>query len=153
NAGLGQTWSRPIITRVRIKAGLGVGDHCGVGYDCIEQWVAIFSAGYEPEGNPNAGTYVSDPNAVNYKKPKGVFIVRLKDGSVLAQLQPTATGTLSNMKYAMPAEPSVIDLDNDGFADVIYVGDTGGQMWKWDISAVGVLTGGVVPTSIWPAGI
>jgi type IV pilus assembly protein PilY1 len=53
----------------------------------------------------------------------------------------------------MPAEPAVLDLNADGFADVIYVGDTGGQMWKWDISAVGVLTSGQVPTSVWPAGI
>ncbi|HTO55446.1 MAG TPA: PilC/PilY family type IV pilus protein [Myxococcota bacterium] len=153
NAGLGQTWSRPIITRVRIKAATGTGDHCGVGYDCIEQWVAIFGAGYEDVGNPNMGVYVSDPNAANFAQGKGVFMVRLKDGSVLAQLKPAATGTFANMKYAMPAEPAVLDLDNDGFADVVYIGDTGGQMWKWDISAVGVLTGGVVPTTVWPAGI
>ncbi|HTO07447.1 MAG TPA: PilC/PilY family type IV pilus protein [Myxococcota bacterium] len=153
NASLGQTWSRPIVTRVRVKAAAGTGDHCGVGYDCIEQWVAIFAAGYTNEGNPNMGVYVSDPNSPSYAAGKGIFIVRLKDGSVLAQLKPTATGTLSNMKYAMAAEPSVLDLDEDGFADVIYEGDLGGQLWKWDISAVGVLTGGVVPTTVWPAGI
>jgi type IV pilus assembly protein PilY1 len=153
NAALGQTWSRPIVTRVRVKAAAGTGDHCGVGYDCIEQWVAVIAGGYEDSGNPNAGAYVSDPNAANYGQGKGIFIVRLKDGTVLAQLKPTASGVLSNMKYAMPAEPAVIDLDGDGFADVIYEGDLGGQIWKWDISAVGVLTSGQVPTSVWPAGL
>jgi type IV pilus assembly protein PilY1 len=154
NPSLGQTWSRPIVTRVRVKGAAGTGDHCGGGYgDCIEQWVAIFAAGYTNQANPNMGGYISNPSDPNYAVGKGIFIVRLKDGSVLAQLKPTASGVLSNMKYAMAAEPSVLDLDDDGFADVIYEGDLGGQMWKWDISAMGVLTGGVVPTSVWPAGI
>ena len=42
------------------------------------------------------------------------------------------------MVYAMPSTPGVLDLDFDGFADVIYIGDLGGQLWKWDIHEVGV---------------
>ena len=37
------------------------------------------------------------------------------------------------MCFAIPATPAVFDLDNDGFADVIYVGDLGGNVWKWVI--------------------
>jgi hypothetical protein len=57
------------------------------------------------------------------------------------------------MRYAIPAEPAVLDLNFDGFADVVYIGDLGGQLWKWDLSAVGVPVSGVVPNSIWPAGV
>jgi len=154
NAGLGQTWSRPIITRVKMRGPASSGDKCGANDgdgDCFEQWVAIFGAGYEPEANPNLGVY-TDPNATN-NKGRGVYIVRIADGSVLAHLQWASTGTFSAMKYAIAAEPAVLDLDADGFADVVYIGDAGGQLWKWDIHSVGTLTSGAVPTTVWPAGI
>ena len=160
NADLGQTWSRPIITRVKMKGTLGTGDKCGADDgdgDCVEQWVAIFGAGYEDIANPNMTVFANDPNTAGYnKKGRGIFIVRISDGSVLAHVTQDTTSTtsmLSNMKYAIAAEPAVLDLNNDGFADVIYIGDAGGQMWKWDVSAIGSLTSGTVPTSVWPIGV
>jgi type IV pilus assembly protein PilY1 len=45
--------------------------------------------------------------------------------------------TNPNMRYAIPSRPAVLDTNFDGFADVVYIGDVGGQMWKWDISAKG----------------
>jgi Tfp pilus tip-associated adhesin PilY1 len=56
------------------------------------------------------------------------------------------------MRYAIAADPAVIDSNFDGFADVVYIGDAGGQVWKWDLSAIGVASSGTVPTSVWPAG-
>ena len=35
------------------------------------------------------------------------------------------------MKYAFTATPSVFDLDFDGYADVVYAADLGGNVWKW----------------------
>jgi len=158
NSDLGQTWSQPIITRVKMKGPLNSGDKCGANDgdgDCMEQWVAIFGAGYEDIANPNFGVFTSDPNNAAYtKKGRGIFIVRIADGSVLAHVVQTPTDpVLKNMQYAIAAEPAVIDLNNDGFADVIYIGDAGGQMWKWDIHSVGSLTSGTVPTTVWPIGI
>ena len=47
-----------------------------------------------------------------------------------------------------------MDLDFDGFADVVYVGDLGGQIWKWDISDVGEDTSGSDNVmDNWPAGV
>jgi type IV pilus assembly protein PilY1 len=40
------------------------------------------------------------------------------------------------MKYSIASTPAVLDLDFDGFADLVYVGDLGGQIWKWDIGNV-----------------
>jgi len=158
HSGLAQTWSRPIITRLKLRAGLGVGDKCGVNNgdgDCVEEWVAIFGAGYRPQGDPNLSLYTNDPNNPTYTtKGRGVYIVRMKDGSVLARLsQDPNSPTYSKMKYAIPAEPSVLDLNFDGFADVLYIGDLGGQLWKWDLSAVGVPVAGMVPNTVWPAGV
>ncbi|MFI5314880.1 MAG: pilus assembly protein [Myxococcota bacterium] len=161
NAGLGQTWSRPIITRVKMKGTTGSGDKCGPNDgdgDCFEQWVAIFGAGYEDVANPNMGGFISDPNNASFAKGRGAYMIRIKDGTVLAHLQFAANDAnspnLSLMKYAVAAEPSVLDLNNDGFADVVYFGDLAGQMWKWDLSKIGSLNAaGVVPTSVWPAGV
>jgi Tfp pilus tip-associated adhesin PilY1 len=41
------------------------------------------------------------------------------------------------MVYAIPSSPGVFDLDFDGFADVIHVGDLGGNLWKWVIHPIG----------------
>ncbi len=158
HSGLGETWSRPIITRLKMRASTGTGDRCGQNDgdgDCTEQWVAIFGAGYKAEGDPNLLQYNDDPNSPTYtEKGRGVYIVRIADGSILARLrQIQGDAIFDDMKYAIPSEPAVIDTDFDGFADVVYVGDLGGQLWKWDLSAIGVTTAGVVPTTVWPAGV
>ena len=157
DAGLGQTWSRPIITRVKLKGTFGSGDQCGANDgdgDCVETWVAIFGAGYRNESNPNMGVYTTDPNNATAKKGRGIYMVRIADGSILAARaadpgdQPTRS---TRWPTRSPPSRPVLDLDGDGFADLVYIGDLGGQLWKWDISPIGVLTSGKVPTTVWPA--
>jgi hypothetical protein len=41
------------------------------------------------------------------------------------------------MLYAIASSPGVFDLDFDGFADTIVVGDLGGNLWKWVIHPIG----------------
>jgi type IV pilus assembly protein PilY1 len=57
------------------------------------------------------------------------------------------------MTFAMPSNPAVLDVNFDGFADVVYVGDLGGQMWKWDIHAVGEDTDADALVDNWAAGV
>ena len=45
---VGETWSKPIVTKIRVQVGLDT--NSGDGY---ERWVAIFGAGYDPLGDPN----------------------------------------------------------------------------------------------------
>jgi type IV pilus assembly protein PilY1 len=139
---LGKTWSRPVITRVKLRA--GTSDECGPSDgdgNCQERWVAIFGGGMLATGDPNEGDYIGDPaNAAWEDKSKAIFMVALDDGSLLAQVRFDAAGVTGHaqMKYSIPSSPAVLDLDYDGFADAVYIGDLGGQLWKWDISAVGV---------------
>ena len=55
---------------------------------------------------------------------------------------------LPEMGYSIPARISVIDRDNDGFADHMYVADMGGQLFRLDIhngeSVVDLVTGGLL---------
>lgn len=129
---LGESWSQPIITRVRVQ--IDGNDNGGQGF---ERWVMIVSGGYSPSGDPNdLANY--DPAAI---AGRSILIVDIQSGKLLAmkKFEPSApTGDpRREMRYAMPSTPSVLDLDFDGFADVILVGDLGGQVFKWVIKAIG----------------
>ncbi|MEE9281196.1 MAG: PilC/PilY family type IV pilus protein [Myxococcota bacterium] len=155
---LGETWSEPIITRVKVKASAGFGDHCGKNAlddgDCREQWVAIFGGGFRAGSDPNMPTYANPADAGWSDDSKAIFVVDLATGQVLAQVAyDAADPQLSQMVYALPSTPAVLDLDFDGFADVIYIGDAGGQMWKWDISNVADDPSGDGLFDNWPVGI
>lgn len=120
---VGSTWGTPIITRVKVVIG-------GLPY---ERWVAIVTGGYASSGDPN------DP--LNYLASatagRSIYILDLSNGQILGEkkYQPLlTTDPQSQMRYAIPSTPAVYDLDGDDFADVIYVGDLGGNVWKWVIS-------------------
>jgi type IV pilus assembly protein PilY1 len=128
---------------VKVRGNPAIGDHCGLNDgdgDCQEQWVAIFGGGYTEDGDPNLATYVDDPANPSWSnRSKAIFVVSLDTGQILSDVHFDATGVTgpSAMKYSLPGSPTVLDLDFDGFADVVYIGDLGGQLWKWDISGVG----------------
>lgn len=118
---IGETWGQPVITKVQVDIG-------GRPY---ERWVAIVSGGYHPSSDPN--------DALNYDANstagRGIYILDIETGAVLGEkkFDAGATDGREEMLYAMPATPSVFDTDQDGYADVIYVGDLGGNVWKWVI--------------------
>jgi type IV pilus assembly protein PilY1 len=127
---LAQGWSQPIITRVRVK--VDANDNGGVGY---ERWVAIVSGGYDPASDPNDHANY-DPNAI---AGRSLLMIDVASGELLAmkRFDLSASDAQSAMQYAIPSTPGVLDLDFDGFADLVYVGDLGGQVFKWVINAVG----------------
>lgn len=123
---IGETWSQPVITRVRLERGNG---------DIEEKWVAVVGFGYDPTSDPNdLAQYVSTST-----KGRGIMMIDIETGRPVAvrKYGTTATGDVSNMLYAIPSAPAVLDYDLDGFADVIYIGDLGGNIWKWVIKANG----------------
>jgi len=127
---LGQGWSKPIITRVRLRVGLN--DNDGAGY---ERWVAVVTGGFDPSGDPNDKTNYD----VNRSEGRAIVILDLKTGEPLAvkRYDASASDAQADMEFAIPSTPSVFDLNGDGFADVIYVGDLGGQLFKWSINNIG----------------
>jgi type IV pilus assembly protein PilY1 len=52
------------------------------------------------------------------------------------------------MDHAIPSPVTVLDMDSDGYADRMYVGDMAAQVWRFDIwngqSAASLVTGGVI---------
>lgn len=112
-ANLGQTWSRPIITKVNIGGTVKNVMIVGGGYDETQDDKLVRSA--DTVGN-------------------SVFMIDADTGALLWSASNTgATYTLEDMKYSIPARVSVIDRDKDGLADHMYVADMGGQIFRLDI--------------------
>ncbi|MCH7869314.1 MAG: hypothetical protein IH881_16595 [Myxococcales bacterium] len=129
-AYMGETWSVPVITKIRVN--VDTDTNFGAGY---ERHVAIFAGGYDSASNPN--------DDINYNASatagRAIFIVDIATGEVLAEkkFDAGASDAQADMLYAMPAAPAVFDVDHDGFADVVYVADIGGNVFKWVIEPVG----------------
>lgn len=125
-AYVGQTWSQPVITRVRLETGSG---------DPVEKWVAVIGFGYDPTSDPNDGALYNATST----KGRGVAMLDIETGEPIAVRKfGASTGDVSDMVYAIASSPGVLDYDQDGFADLIYIGDLGGNVWKWIIRARGI---------------
>jgi len=125
-ARIAQTWSQPVITRVRVENASG---------DVVEKWVAVIGFGYDATSDPNN---LALYNAASLKG-RGVMMLDVATGQPLAVRKfGAATGDVADMLYAIPSSPGVLDYDQDGFADLIYVGDLGGNVWKWIVRAPGI---------------
>ena len=127
NVLIGQTWARPIIAKVKAR-------YNGA---ARERWVAIVTGGYDQRGDPNHGSYDAA-----WDRGRGIYLIDIKTGEVLGQKRLrratevgiAATDPRVNLLYAIPSTPAVFDVDGDDYADVIYVGDLGGNVWKWVIA-------------------
>ncbi|MDX9714500.1 MAG: PilC/PilY family type IV pilus protein [Dissulfurispiraceae bacterium] len=100
----GQPWSKIATSRIKIND--------------QERWIGVIGAGY------NAASCASGTCDT---RGKGIFIVDLKTGSILKSF---TRSTVTGMNYSIPSTPAVVDGDGDGFADSIYIGDLGGNIWK-----------------------
>ncbi len=132
--GSGQSWSTPVITKVRINDPALNADEA----------VVILGAGYDPVHDTNAFPTTADNAGA------GLLMLDLKSGAELwrASNDVTADLTVSAMTRAFPAQVRVVDLNGDRIADRMYAADVGGQLWRFDIfngqPASSLVTGGVI---------
>lgn len=117
-AELGQTWSRPIVTKIKLYNGTSL----------IERNVLIFGGGYDTDQD---GAEIPQTDDIG----RAIYMVDATTGQRLwwASSDATANTVLANMTNSIPSDVKVIDIDVDGFADRIYVGDMGGRIWRLDI--------------------
>lgn len=119
---LGQTWSTPNIAK-------------------IKAWnnpVAFIGGGYD-ENQDNL------PVIANDTKGRAIYVIDIITGSLVWSYS-QANNAL--MKYSIPSDIARVDTDGDTYIDRLYVGDVGGQMWRFDISDSG-LTGKIIFDSSW----
>jgi type IV pilus assembly protein PilY1 len=129
--GLGQTWSSPVPTRVRIEGA----------HQNDADTVVVFAGGYDETQD----RYVASSDAVG----NAVYIVDSVSGALLWHgARSGGTRDFADMRYSIPADVKVIDLDGDGYADRVYAADMGGQIWRFDVyngkPASSLVAGGVI---------
>ncbi|MDO3723284.1 PilC/PilY family type IV pilus protein [Marinobacter sp. chi1] len=115
-AELAQTWSKPVKTKVKIANSL---------HEAL-----IFSGGYD-----------TNQDSVSVRTPdssgRALYIVDAETGDLLWWAGPADSGAtmeLATMQYSIPASPKVLDVNGDGLADQVYVGDMGGQIFRFDFT-------------------
>ena len=110
---LGQTWSTPQFSKVKVND------------DVID--VVMFGGGYD------AGQ--DDESIRTDNQGNAVYIVNLLTGAKIWSAGDDSDHDLrlSDMDHSIPAPLRVIDINSDGLADRIYVGDMGGRVWRFDI--------------------
>jgi type IV pilus assembly protein PilY1 len=133
---LGQSWSTPNIVTVKV--------------DTTPTVVMIVAGGYDT---------TQDTTIINTDdRGNRLFMLNAMTGAVIWRAGPTnVTGlgydsaaqfTDAKMAYSIPSEVRVIDTGTDGLADRMYVGDMGGQLWRFDIingqPAASLVRGGVI---------
>jgi type IV pilus assembly protein PilY1 len=67
------------------------------------------------------GGYSSDNSA-----GKAVLAINVFTGGVVKKFS-----NINGMTYSIPSSVTVVDGDNNGFVDKLYVGDLGGQIWRF----------------------
>ena len=107
---MGQTWSTPQIGKIK--------------YGTEAKVVCFIGGGYDE--NQDKKTVTADD-----KKGRAIYVVDLFTG---AQIWRWDYGKDPNMKYSIPSDISCVDTNGDGYIDRLYVGDTGGRLWRFDIN-------------------
>ena len=114
-AYLGQAWSKIFSGRVRKNNN--------------EKWVGMIGGGY-------SGTICVGADSTCDKRGKGFYVVDFGTGVI----GDTTGGTIlwsfthannSSMVYNLVAGPIAADSDGDGFLDTAYIGDLGGNVWRF----------------------
>ena len=94
---------------------------------------------YTSSGTCTISGATGSATTINRTKGRGILVVDALDGHVIWQAGPAPTGathnvTVPDMTYAIPSDVRAVDLNGDGLADSVFVGDTGGQVWRVDIA-------------------
>jgi type IV pilus assembly protein PilY1 len=124
--GLGQSWSTPVVTRVDVSGATQNAD----------KLVLIFAGGYDVTQD-NVGYNTDDVG-------NRIFIVDAISGTVLWHAGPSSVSGLGHdstanffhpkLTNSIPGDIRVVDMTGDGFADRMYMADTGGRIWRFDIN-------------------
>ena len=116
---LGLTFSAPKLADIKING--------------TKTKVLIFTGGYDKEQD-NIGTNAPKNDSVG----NSLFIADAETGKLLWRAGNTgdtsATLNVANMTNSMPADPTIVDINGDGLADIIYASDLRGQIFRFDIN-------------------
>ena len=116
---MGETWSDPAIGKIKVS-------------DNNDKYVAFVGGGYDTASNNNTG--------------KIFYVIDIDTGAKLWEYYNpgSVTDDRQYMNFSFAASPTAVDLNGDGYIDRVYIGDVGGQLWKFDVSTPATIAGGVI---------
>jgi type IV pilus assembly protein PilY1 len=161
---LAETWSEPKLVKMKIGTAEKVVAFVGGGYDNIHEDTRFGNTRLFSNASSVIDTDVGDgdvvsgglTSAASLTGPKGrgiyaIEIATLDSGGVPSFTNSgnkvwgytygsTVTSTTNaktdpNMKFSIPSEISAQDSNHDGYTNRLYVGDTGGQVWRFDVGS------------------
>jgi len=123
---LGETWSKMIPAKVRIGSSI--------------RNVLVFAGGYDTNQD-----YDEDGLLTTRREDtvgRAIYMVDSDTGEKLWSGSGYSGGTggtgshkyFNKMKYSIPSDIRLIDIDFDGLLDQMWVGDMGGQVWRFDVN-------------------
>lgn len=105
---LGQTWSKPQVVRSAFNT------------TDSDKLVIIFGGGYDTKKD------APGPNTHDDNNGAAVYMLNARTGSILLNI-------LTGSKNGIASSIASLDSDNDALIDRLYVGDTGGNVWRIDM--------------------
>lgn len=118
---LGQTFSAPKLANIKVTSG---------GTSVMKK-VLIFTGGYDLDQDILGANTPKDDDLGN-----ALFIADAETGKLIWSASKTGADlNLATMTNSMPATPTIVDIDGDGAADMIYASDLRGQIFRFDINA------------------
>ncbi|MBH2033965.1 MAG: hypothetical protein I8H73_14025, partial [Pseudomonadales bacterium] len=118
---LGQTFSAPKLANIKVTSG----------ETSVMKKVLIFTGGYDLDQDILGANTQKDDDLGN-----ALFIADAETGKLIWSASKTgASLNLVTMTNSMPATPTIVDIDGDGAADMIYASDLRGQIFRFDINA------------------
>jgi len=89
-----------------------------------DTWVSFVGSGYDNDPDEEVGNYL--------------YALDLNNGQIFWSYEAQdvdTSGEYLNIANAIPGSPTVVDIDQDGYADRVYVGDLDGRLWRVDVSS------------------
>jgi len=155
---LGETWSDPQLGKVKAGTADKIVAFVGAGYDNENEDRRFGNTQYftgdissVPANSEGVATNVGD-STTSPVSPKGrgvfAFEIATLDGSgvpsvpanpvLVWEFTPATTNSINSydtfnrgfLNYCFPSGVTVLDTDYDSYADRLYIGDTGGRMWR-----------------------
>lgn len=118
---LGQTFSAPKLADIKVTSG----------GTTTKKKVLIFTGGYDLDQDILGANTPKDDDLGN-----ALFIADAETGKLIWSASKTGADlNLATMTNSMPATPTIVDIDGDGAADMIYASDLRGQIFRFDINA------------------
>ncbi|WP_027714762.1 pilus assembly protein [Desulfuromonas sp. TF] len=151
---LGETWSEPQLGKMKIGTAQKVVAFFGGGYDTYEdsrfgnRWMFPLAYDVPEQGSGSVGslsTYnPSDiPTGTTRTTGRAVYALEVADvtsGVPVVPSSPTLVKAFHPLyhaalkyDYAFASDIAVLDTDFNGLIDRLYVGNTGGQIWRFDV--------------------